>query len=68
MDAAKLRALYEEHVRIVEAGYAKALQASGFDAVVQAVQGLGIAPALLTSVCARLRFVKASIALRSSSE
>lgn len=34
MDAAKLRALYEEHVRILEAGYAKALQASGFDAVV----------------------------------
>src|SRR5687768_13189439 len=34
MDAAKLRALYEEHVRILEAGYAKALADSGFDAVV----------------------------------
>lgn len=34
MDAAKLGALYEDHVRVLEAGYAKALQRAGFDAVV----------------------------------
>jgi Xaa-Pro dipeptidase len=34
MDTAKLRALYEDHLRTLEAGYAKALAATGFDAVV----------------------------------
>jgi Xaa-Pro dipeptidase len=33
VDPAKLNALYQEHIRILEAGYAKALAAAGFDAV-----------------------------------